>query len=445
MSPPNRVQTLRVLVQLLVGASEQVIQEWETEDQLPADHSATNVPSPELFEAQRVIRGACGMCMELVEDPRVRLLEISISYAMSQALDTTVRAGVPDILAEAEPFDGISVAELSRRTGIDEQKLVRVMRVLCSGGVYEEIKPLRFTNTRYSRVFVDNPIPVSLVHSGSTFKLIVEATEHLPAALLDPKMTNSTSPLECAFQRAHGENKTLWSCIETGDELDPVMHNAREMFPLAMIGQGQMSSSALIVDYPWGSLGAATVVDVEGGVGSMCLDLAKRFPDMRFVVEDLPVSIEKARPVWDAGIPGASEKERVQLVIHDFFEEQPIKGAAVYFLRCIMHDWPDDECVAILSRLREAMGPDSRILLAEMIVHPPLGSRHLKAAPTPLPANYGRVDAVKGMHDMVMLSMFNGSERTPDQFDTIAHRAGLKLEKVWECRGPLGIAELRQL
>ncbi|KAH9925252.1 S-adenosyl-L-methionine-dependent methyltransferase [Fomitopsis serialis] len=446
MAPSNRVNTLRSLIQLLVNTSELIIKEWEAEEQLDEAAIPTNnsLPSHELFEARRIMRGACGVCMDMVDDPRVRLLEISLSYGMSQALETTVRAGVPDVLAEAEPLDGVSAVELSRRTGVDEQKLVRVMRLLCSGGIYDEVKPLQFTNTRFSSILAGNP-PAKAYQCLYGTRLLVGATEHLPATLLDPEVTRSTSVTECAFQKAFGPHQTLWGYIEEGDEADPAVREAREVFPLAMVGQGQMGSPSLIADYPWGSLGEATVVDVGGGVGSMCIELAKLFPDLRFVVEDLTVSIDKATSIWNAEVPGSIDAGRVQLLRHDFFEEQPVKDAAVYFLRYIMHDWPDDQCVTILNRLREAMGPHSRILVADMIIHPPLGSTYLKPAPAPLPTNYGRANAFKGMHDMWMLSLFNGGERTPEQLGAIAARAGLKIEKIWECRGPVGITELRRM
>lgn len=91
-----------------------------------------------------------------------------------------------------------------------------------------------------------------------------------------------------------------------------------------------------MIDYPWASLGNATIVDVGGGVGSMCLDLAKAFPDLSFVVEDLPVHITEAKVVWDTAIPGAIDSGRVQLTVHDFFTAQPVKDAALYLLRNIL-------------------------------------------------------------------------------------------------------------
>ncbi|KAH9925246.1 S-adenosyl-L-methionine-dependent methyltransferase [Fomitopsis serialis] len=441
MAPSTRTETLRALVQLLVDTSELVIKEWEMEEQhiSYSDLPTSRLPSHELYEARRIIRGACGMCVDLIEDPHVRILEVATTFAMAQALDTTVRAGVPDILAEAELPNGVSAEELSRRTGIDERKLVRVMHVLCSNGIYNEVKPLQFANTRLSRILAGNP------PAKAAQLILYVASAHLPAVLLDRNMTSATSNTDSAFQKAHGDERTLWDHIETGDESDPAVREMRGMFPLAMVGLGQMNSPALIADFPWASLGEATVVDVGGGVGSMCLELVKLFPDLHFVVEDLPATIGEAKVTWDAEMPGFIQSGRVQLITHDFFEVQPVRGAAVYFLRYIIHDWPDDQCTTILSRLRDALGPDSRILVADMIMHPPLGSTHLKSAPAPLPANYGNANALKGMFDMLMLSLFNSTERTPEQLSALANGAGLKVEKIWECRGALSITELRKM
>jgi hypothetical protein len=44
----------------------------------------------------------------------------------------------------------------------------------------------------------------------------------------------------------------------------------------------------------------------------------------------------------------------IPLPVHDFFKPQPVKNASVYFLRSIIHDWPDAEAKKILKNLREA-------------------------------------------------------------------------------------------
>jgi hypothetical protein len=40
--------------------------------------------------------------------------------------------------------------------------------------------------------------------------------------------------------------------------------------------------------------------------------------------------------------------------VYDFFTAQPVKKPSIFFLRVIMHDWPDEFARKILLRLREA-------------------------------------------------------------------------------------------
>lgn len=110
------------------------------------------------------------------------------------------------------------------------------------------------------------------------------------------------------------------------------------------------------------------MVDVGGGYGHDICSVASRFPEekVRMVLQDL------------SGVLAEGEKERkesgqildprIELQPHDFFEKQPVKGAEVYFMHKIMHDWPDKDCKVILEKIRDAMGPESRILINDCIL-----------------------------------------------------------------------------
>lgn len=110
-----------------------------------------------------------------------------------------------------------------------------------------------------------------------------------------------------------------------------------EIYALGMIGGGHAFASTISTDYPWNCLGTGTLVDVGGGVGGTSLDLAKQFPHLHFVVEDREPTIEQAKVVWSQEYPEAIGNGRVRLLTHDFFTEQPIRGARVYFLRHILY------------------------------------------------------------------------------------------------------------
>lgn len=72
-----------------------------------------------------------------------------------------------------------------------------------------------------------------------------------------------------------------------------------------------------------------------------------------------------------------------------------------------------------------------------------LGCAELTPAPTPLPANYGYYTRYSHQRDLAMMGTINGIERTPAQFGALVDRAGLTIEKIWECRSQVSIVELK--
>ncbi|TFY61604.1 hypothetical protein EVJ58_g4421 [Rhodofomes roseus] len=444
MSAAEKAQQLRSLIRLLTDASEVVIKEWEAEER--GDNREENaLPSQELYDARRVIRGACGMCADMVQDPLTRLEEVSHgALSLIESLYILVAARIPDILAEVAPGEGMPIYELSRRTQIDDTNLARVLRLLCTSHILSEVKRDHFANTRTSGILVRNEPAQSLMLMNG-FGVYTKSMDKLPSVLMDPVKSRETAPNRNAFQEAMGTDMTFWEwCEQDVRQEDGTLQPSPllKTFTKAMMATGQLVSSSIISDYPWEALSGATVVDVGGGVGSMSMELATQFPKLHFVVQDRGPVVEQGRAMWMSRMPRAILDGRVTLQIHDFFREQPVKGADVYFLRYILHDWADDVCVTILTRLREAMSASSRILVADMVMHTTVGSPLLKSAPAPLPANYGSASIFKNMQDLAMLALFNGTERTPEQLSALAARAGLKVVKIWECRSILSITEM---
>lgn len=58
----------------------------------------------------------------------------------------------------------------------------------------------------------------------------------------------------------------------------------------------------------------------------------------------------------------------MSLTVHDFFEDQPVKDAAVFLMRMIMHDWPDTYCEIILKKLRQSARRDTQLLIIDNIL-----------------------------------------------------------------------------
>ena len=67
----------------------------------------------------------------------------------------------------------------------------------------------------------------------------------------------------------------------------------------------------------------------------------------------------------------------------------------------------------------------------------------LSSAPSPLLANYGYYTRYSHHRDLAMMGIINGIERTPGQFRELADEAGLRVERIWECRSQVSVVEMR--
>lgn len=140
---------------------------------------------------------------------------------------------------------------------------------------------------------------------------------------------------------------------------------------------GQRLQDTDLRAFPWAALlpANATVVDVGGSRGHFARDLVEMNPSFRVVVQDLPRVVEGLEEEFGGcGRGGDSEvgSGNVTYQAHDFFDAQPVVGADVYFLRHVMHNHPDAECVAILRALLPALREGGRVLVSEYVV-PPYG------------------------------------------------------------------------
>lgn len=84
----------------------------------------------------------------------------------------------------------------------------------------------------------------------------------------------------------------------------------------------------------------AALVDVGGGNGAAVAAILPYASNIsKAIVQDCPPIIEYAKKFW-AGSQAASlvRSGRVVLHAHDFFTEQPVRGAQAYFLRHIIHE-----------------------------------------------------------------------------------------------------------
>ncbi|KAF7619366.1 hypothetical protein AFLA_000994 [Aspergillus flavus NRRL3357] len=101
------------------------------------------------------------------------------------------------------------------------------------------------------------------------------------------------------------------------------------------------------------------LVDVGGGHGHQCIQLIKKYPNLSgwLTLQDLPQAVDQLPKI-----------DGVETMVHDIFQTQIVKGAKFYYLRRILHDYPDAQGIKILKNLRTVMAHDSQILIDEMVL-----------------------------------------------------------------------------
>ena len=121
----------------------------------------------------------------------------------------------------------------------------------------------------------------------------------------------------------------------------------------------------VLQSFDWAALKSGTVVDVGGAIGTAMSILSCHHPQLSCIVQDLGNVIENHLK------PSTHSEGRVQYMAHDFFAEQPVKGADVYFFRMVFHDWSDHDSVRILRALIPALKPGAHIVLNEWCMPEP--------------------------------------------------------------------------
>ena len=88
-------------------------------------------------------------------------------------------------------------------------------------------------------------------------------------------------------------------------------------------------------------------------------------------------------------------------------------GAKYYYLRYILHDWPDEKCREILRNIIPAMGPDSVILIDEMVL--PNKNVHWQAT----------------LVDLTMMACLASVERTLAHWERLLDSVGLRIVQLY--------------
>lgn len=277
----------------------------------------------------------------------------------------------------------------------------RLLRQLAGERLLLNVSRDKFALTPYTKALATE-------HFASIYNYIWHTNypvfQNFPKFAKDTGYKNPTSIADSNFAHYAGEGKTVFGFYTEnpsyGKDFSDVMTTYAgtktawpDLYPSSNILDGAKSDRALVVDQ-------------GGSVGHDLLKFYnknKNVPDGSLILQDLPDIVELAKlesPLTKQG--------------HDFFQPQPVKGARAYYMHCVLHDWPDSECIKILGNLAAAMEKGySRILIHEIVVKLDDVSRH------------------ETFSDLTMMVCLSAVERTEVMWKDLVEKSGLKITKIW--------------
>ncbi|KAL8793067.1 MAG: hypothetical protein Q9195_004379 [Heterodermia aff. obscurata] len=319
---------------------------------------------------------------------RIKMLEKlrGLSYSIETSDDTAkrllysnfqlaaIRIGIDlklfDILDESTR--PLTTSQLAKATGAIPEFLRRLLRYLASVGIIKATEENTYAATK-----------ITTVATVPGFDMLGSALQNWPYFSKETGYANIADNTKTPTTKAWKTDLPITQWMQTKPDFlerynalmkvwDSNPCSWFDVYPM------ELCSLTMTQDQP-------LFLDVGGGLGHQAIRLVERFPKLegRVIVQDMQSDTASLR------------HERVEFMQHDFFEPQPIKA------------------ILILQRLKQAMVPNSTILIDEIIL--PETRAHFHAAQS----------------DIMMMILLGAVERTEKEFHKLLHDAGLKLSKIW--------------
>ena len=323
-----------------------------------------------------------------------RLKETVYGFCLSQCVYVAAELGIADCLREGPK----SCAELAELTGSHTASLCRLLRALASKGIFSEDEDGCFMLT-----------PLAGILRTDTEESIRGEVLHM----LHPsswaawgELLHSVRTGEAAFSRIFGED--AWTYRSRHPEISAV-------FNTMATAMSKQEADAILPHLDLTNVGQ--IVDVGGGKGELIANLLLYQANLRGILFDQPQIVAGAEEVLQA----AGVADRCRIESGDFFIGVP-KDGDMYLLKAVIHNWTNEQAIAILRNCRQVMSSHARIVLIESVLDP--------AGP-----------AAGNLKDLHMLVIHGGQERTRGEFGALLDASGFCLSNVVTTASGISIIE----
>ena len=326
---------------------------------------------------------------------RDQLLQVAHGFRMSQALYVVAKLGIPDLLRDGPKTS----EELARRANAHPRSLFRVLRALAALGFFTQDASKRFGLTPKTQL-LRSDIPDSV---RPMILFLGEGQYRASEELLHTVRTGETS-----FDHLHGMGH--FEYLSRNPEASATFN--------AAMASGLRQSENPLDRYDFS--GRHLVVDVGGGRGDQIASILRANPKMKGILYDLPQVADDAR----AFLKASGVADRCELMTGSAFESIP-RGADVYIMSRVLHDWPDEKAALLLVNCRKAISEDGILLIRDGV----------------LPDSGGSPQATQ--MDLTMLIMTGGLERSDGEWRSLLRAAGFDVANVQRTSSPFDLIEAK--
>ncbi|KAK7939620.1 hypothetical protein WMY93_002946 [Mugilogobius chulae] len=323
---------------------------------------------------------------QAVEPYPSKILQYMEGFLISKTVFTACELGVFDALHEAQR--PLTAEELSAalRTSVDGMDR---LLAACTGlellTAHRTNEQVLYSNTEEARVYLTRSSPVSLYHSIQySSKTIYLCWHYLTDAIREGRNQ---------YEKAFGvTSKDLFQALYRSDE---------EMVKFMQLMNSIWNICGRDVVTAFDLSPFKVICDLGGCSGALAKHCTSVYPQCTVTIFDLPKVVHTSREHFVTGA-----HSRIGFHEGDFFKD-PLPKADLYILARILHDWTDQCCVELLSRVHQACNPGGAVLLVEALL--------FEDSSGPLTAQ---------LYSLNMLVQTEGRERTAAQYTALLTAAG---------------------
>jgi hypothetical protein len=326
--------------------------------------------------------------------PQAAILHVIAGYWLSRAVYLAARFSLADKVG-----DRATLAAVAERTGTRPEALRRLMRALTSHGYFREDGRDTFVQTPLSEALrSDQPASMRAIAEAELGHDHYDSWREIESCLTQGGT---------AFERVYG--MPIWRYYAE--------HPATQaLFGEAMTNFTAIANAGVLGSYQFKPF--RTAVDVGGGHGSFLRAVVDQQPGARGILFDVAAVIADADAAGFVDRPSG----RIATAAGDFFAAVP-SGGDLYLLKFILHDWDDEQSARILRSIRNAIPPDGRLAVVEIVLAD------------------GNEPHIGPLIDLNMMVMTGGAERTEAEYRELLARSGFHLERVVATRSPFSVIE----